>query len=99
MHELQKRGHSRTNFTPEEIADAYRNAENAHERGEVRELLRSIDDGRFYEMLDASHNVLARSDLKRREHFVENHNEHLIKWIQVFGLVEDLNRFQDINVE
>lgn len=96
--QLRQRGHARTNYEPHEIAQAYREAEDLEEEGEVRELLKSIDGGRFYEFLDSAHNVLARSDLKRRREFVDNYSDHLIRWIKAFGEVEDLSTFPDIEV-
>lgn len=99
MAELARRPAIRTEYEPEELIEAYRNADDDHGRGEVRELLRSLDDGRFYEMLDATHNVLARSDLTRRDEFVENYSDHLIRWVKAFGEIEDLNTFPEIDIE
>lgn len=98
LEDIQGRARVRTAYLPQEFREAYENAESLEEQGEIRELLRSIDDGRFYEMLDAAHRVLARSDGKRRSEFVENYSDHLILWIKAFGEVEDLNTFERIEV-
>lgn len=99
MHELGERSRIRTNYEPEEFINAYENAESLEERDQILEVFRSIDDGRFAKMLNECHNVLAHSDLDRREAFVENHSDHLIKWIKAFGTVENLNTFPRIEVE
>lgn len=99
MTDLTNRGHVRTNYEPAEFINEMANARlngDTEREGEIRETFRNLDSGRFYAMLDEAHNVLAKSDLKRREAFVENHSDHLLKWIEAFGAVEDLNRFPDL---
>lgn len=83
----------RDNYDPEDVRTAYRSADtDGRERLRVH-FRRSVDDGRFWEMLDAVHKVLGRSDLQRREHFEENYSDHLLQWVATYGLVEGLNTF------
>lgn len=99
MTDITNRGHTRTNYEPEEFVDAIDAANldgNMDRVAEIRETFRNLDGGRFYDMLDEAHNVLAKSDLERRETFVENYSPHLIRWIRAFGAVEDLDRFPDL---
>lgn len=100
--DITERTAIRTNFEPEEFVEAIdeaREAGDVDREAEIRELFRRLDSGRFYEFLDAAHNVLARSDGARRETFVENYSDHLIRWLKAFGAVEDLSRFERIDVE
>lgn len=96
LEDLRGRTRTRDNYEPAEFIEAYTNAD-AHGKAEVRELFRSIEDGRFAEMLDAAHNVLARSDLTRREHWKENAGTWITQWVVAFGYVEDLNTFPDLH--
>lgn len=98
VQEMRRRGNARTNYDPEEFIEAFESAESLKERDELREVLGRIDGGRFYEFLDSAHNVLAHSDLKRRDAFVENYSDHLILWIKAFGAAEDLTTFPNVEV-
>lgn len=89
---MMRRGHSFTNFSPEEFREAYNEADTQQERAEVRETLRRIDDGRFYDSLEALHKQVAHYDTKRFDEFC-SHNEWLIEWVSVYGLCEDLSTF------
>lgn len=96
MTDITERTPIRTNFEPDEFIQAIADArlDNDVEReGEIRETFRSLDSGRFYDFLDEAHNVLSRSDGKRTDAFGENYSDHLIRWIEAFGAVEDLSRF------
>jgi hypothetical protein len=83
----------RDNYDPEAVRAAYRGADREDMERLRIHFRRSVDDGRFWEMLDAVHKVLGRSDLQRREHFEENYSDHLLQWVATYGLVEDLNTF------
>jgi hypothetical protein len=90
---LRRGSNVRDNYDPEAVREAYRNAtQDDRERLRIH-FRRSVDDGRFWEMLDATHKLLGRSDLKRREHFEESHSEYLLEWVATYGLLEDLNTF------
>ena len=97
LEDLRRRPHARDQYEPAEFIEAYCHADSESERSEIREIFRQIDGGRFYEMLDEAHNVLARSDLKRREHWKENVGVWMTQWVIAFGYVEDLNTFPDLH--
>lgn len=97
LSDVQSRSRVRTAHDPETFIRLYEAAPDAHKQGEVREVFRELDQGRFYDFLDEAHNVLAKSDLDRRHHFEANHSDHLILWIKAFGTVEDLNTFPRIS--
>jgi len=89
--DLTGRQKTRDNYEPDGFIEAYRTADTLEERDNIRELLKSIDDGRFYEFLDEAHNLLAQSDRKRQDHWADHVGEWLTQWVRAFGVVEDLN--------
>ena len=67
--------------------------ERPEELGDLREALKRIDDGRWYDALDELHNVFGHYDLKGRRRFSEAHPE-MMKWITVWGMCEDMARYR-----
>lgn len=84
------------NHTASAFVEAYNQAESNEERGEIRDKLKKIDSGRWYDTLNEVYNHFARADLDGREQLVGFHSEALLRWIGVFGLVENLNTFEDV---
>jgi len=97
LEDLRGRPRTRDEYEPAEFIEAYCHADSESERSEIRDIFRAIEDGRFAKMLNEAHNVLARSDLKRREHWKENVGVWLSQWVVAFGYVEDLNTFPDLH--
>lgn len=84
------------NHTANDFVEAYNNAENNEERGEVRSKLKRIDSGRWYSLLDEAHSHLSHTDLAARDHISDLYSHNFLVWVGVFGLVEDLNTFEDV---
>lgn len=91
---LKHRSHALRNFNPREFVEAYEQIESNEELTELREALQRIDGGRWYDALDEMHKVFAAKDLEGRREFADDHPE-LMRWLQVFGMVEELNQFQN----
>jgi hypothetical protein len=89
-------GNRLSNYSHHDFIKAYNVAESNEERSQVREKLKRIDSGRWYDVLDEAHDHYARADLEGREHLQGLHSEAFLRWIGVFGLVEDLNTFSDV---
>lgn len=94
--DILSRGHSSRNYTAAEFREAYEAADSENGRAEVRAAFRRLDSGRFYTMLDETHNVIAHLDLEGRRHFAENAGPWLLRWVSTFGLIENLNQFEDM---
>lgn len=90
------RGHNSRNYTAAEFREAFESADSMKGREKVRAAFRKLDGGRFYDMLDETHNVIAHLDLEGRRDFKENASPWLLGWVSTFGLVEDLNQFEDM---
>lgn len=97
--DITERPAIRTKYAPREFIAAMQSADSPEREAAIREQFRKLDSGRFYDFLDEAHNVLAKSDLDRREHFTAQYSEHLILWIKAFGHVEHLSTFPRIDVE
>lgn len=87
----------RTAYGPEEWIEAFENAESEERRGKLRLHFRRLDSGRFYEMLDSTHEVLAHSDTYRMSHFKDYYSDRLIKWVIAFGYAENLSKFPKLH--
>lgn len=79
----------------ESFIDRYLSADTHDERVAVRNDLKMLEGGRFYEMLEAAHKMFCY-DMNRpdREAFAEA-NRNLARWMGVYALVEDLNTFPE----
>jgi hypothetical protein len=86
--------YSFTNITAYDFREAIENAEDSREKGELLETLRRMDSGRFHEMLDSTHKALSYADLKHKEALAENLSPWLLRWLWVFGALEDLTRHE-----
>lgn len=84
------------NHTASAFVEAYNQAESNEERGEIRGKLKKIDSGRWYGVLDEAHEHLAHTDFDARDHVSDLYSHNFLVWIGVFGLVEDLNTFEDV---
>lgn len=83
----------RDSYDAETVRQVYRSLDyEGREKLRVH-LRRSVEDGRFWDFLDSTHRLMARSDLKRREHFADSTSEWLLAWVATYGVVEDLNTF------
>jgi len=84
------------NHTAADFVEAYNESESNEERGEIRSKLKRIDSGRWYDVLDEAHSHLARTDHSARDHVSDLYSHKFLVWVGVFGLVEDLNTFEDV---
>lgn len=83
------------NHDPQDFISAWNNAESEEERSAVRQRLKLIDSGRWYDVLDDAHKHFAHADLGARRHLEGMYGQTFRSWIGVFGLVEDLNTFEE----
>lgn len=84
------------NHTAADFVEAYNSAESHEERAAVREKLKKIDSGRWYDLLDEAHKHFGHTDHDARKHVSELHSHRFLVWVGVLGLVEDLNTFEDV---
>lgn len=84
------------NHTASAFVEAYNEAESNEERSEIRGKLKEINSGRWYDLLDEAHTHLSHTDFDARENVSNLHSHNFLVWIGVFGLVEDLNTFEDV---
>lgn len=85
---------SLTEADPESFVSRYNNAELPTEMAEVRREFRNLEGGRFHSMLENMHKMFCYefTDDDRRE--FTNEHANLVKWMGVYALVEDLNRWE-----
>lgn len=84
------------NTSPEAFEEAWRDAESHEEQADVREALKRMDGGRWYDVLDNAHLHLAHTDSNSRAATEAVHGDDFLAWVGIFGLVEDLNTFSDV---
>lgn len=83
------------NHHPEPFISAYRNADSEEVRGALRQKLKRIDSGRWYDLLEDAHIHLAHADLDARDHLDGLYTESFRQWVAAYGMVEDLNTFSE----
>jgi hypothetical protein len=84
------------NQTATAFATAYNQATSSRERADIRSEMRSIDSGRWYDVVSAAHTHLAHTDQESRRHVATMYGHQFLVWIGVYGLVEDLNTFDAV---
>lgn len=93
--DLLYRRHSLRNFEPDEFLELWNRAKengNYENMKKVRRALKNVESGRFHEMLGAAHKVVRHLDPDEIRTFYKQH-PRLMKWINVYGHIEELPRF------
>lgn len=83
--DLTTRPHSYREYNPDEFISLI---ESDYDEQEVRTELKTIESGRFYNMLEAAHKFWWPLDEDEMEDFY-NENPVLVRWIEVYARLED----------
>lgn len=87
-----KKGHSYRNYDPQEFLRLWDLADGGREEAKVREHLETVEAGRFYLMLKATHKFAVALDPDELETFWSR-NPGLKEWVNVYATVEHQRTF------
>lgn len=94
---LTQRGHSYRNYTPKEFIEYSLDEEGKlddEKQTEARMVLRRMEGGRFHPMLDKISLMFSHLDPDEKKMFASR-NPGIMRWVGVFGFLEDLNTFEN----
>jgi len=83
----------RDEYNPSDVRMLYRTSGHEVQDRLRRHFRKEVEDGRFWEFLEATHKLLGHSDLTRRDHAEAHMSQWLLEWAATYGLLEDLSTF------
>lgn len=84
--------HSYRHYSPEYFQKLIDQAETEEDERELRATLHHVEDGRFYDMLDAVHRMVFALDPDEREDFFDS-NPRMKTWINIYAEIDGQKKF------
>ena len=84
--------HSYRHYSPDYFQKLIDEAETHEEKVDVRVTFRHMEDGRFADMLEATHRMVVALDPDEREEFFES-NPRMKTWINIYAQIEEQVQF------
>lgn len=98
LRDIRLRGHSYRLHSPDEFHQLMDEADGPEEMGEIRTEFKTIEDGRFNDMLGECHDFFWRLDQDEKEEFASK-NTGMVRWVNVWGRLHTKAQFDVGGIE